>query len=621
MYGWIVDGISSLFEPVSDQNHTEWPGNSAQVPGRSAVTPGTRPESHARPAKRNYQSVHVSNGASQGEQREAKRRKLDVVLSFVKKAVAGVAGLLRRNPQNKNCERYRRYEESKIQPVTLMGIDELQTSWLTGTKWRMGNNGFGSRSADNSAGGINDGDGAGRNSFPRPSPLSVRKYSGAVLSGGILDGGKDRGPSLPSRSALGVGLGAASGNAELSHLCFGHGRCYTPGVTVQEAMKQNDKEHYRRLLEMLGTEKCSKSQPLTYSRTTPQAVSSPQGVCRQSRFARAFDSMPRTTGSVPATPSAYSWRDSSATNDVKERRTDILFTKTLTGTFQEKQGSWAKSNQKHPSDTDLSTEVATRLHLVDPVLTQQSDKPPTRTNLTRHADEDLPRLTRDMAEEVSAALNQADPSLVLSAAFKLRITQRDLATLREGNWLNDEVINFYLSLVMERSSSQAAPGPRVYCFSTFFLPKLRGGEGGQAGGHWAVRRWTKAVDLFLHDLILVPLHLDVHWAMAVIDLRSQSVKSYDSMGQRHDDICSLLLIFLREEHKVKKGKDLDTSRWTVSSIRACEIPQQKNGSDCGIFACKYADYISKGRPLDFKQCHMPLFRKVMVWEILNKKLL
>ena len=28
-------------------------------------------------------------------------------------------------------------------------------------------------------------------------------------------------------------------------------------------------------------------------------------------------------------------------------------------------------------------------------------------------------------------------------------------------------------------------------------------------------------------------------------------------------------IFLREEHKVKKGKDLDTSRWTVGSIRAC----------------------------------------------------
>lgn len=44
-----------------------------------------------------------------------------------------------------------------------------------------------------------------------------------------------------------------------------------------------------------------------------------------------------------------------------------------------------------------------------------------------------------MAAEVSGALAQSDPNLVLSAAFKLRITQRDLATLQEGGWLNDEV--------------------------------------------------------------------------------------------------------------------------------------------------------------------------------------
>lgn len=44
-----------------------------------------------------------------------------------------------------------------------------------------------------------------------------------------------------------------------------------------------------------------------------------------------------------------------------------------------------------------------------------------------------------MMTEVSCALSQSDPNLVLSAAFKLRITQRDLATLQEGGWLNDEV--------------------------------------------------------------------------------------------------------------------------------------------------------------------------------------
>lgn len=140
-----------------------------------------------------------------------------------------------------------------------------------------------------------------------------------------------------------------------------------------------------------------------------------------------------------------------------------------------------------------------------------------------------------------------------------------------------QVINFYLSLLMERGSSEAGR-LKVYSFSTFFFPKLRGGGGNQTGGHAAVRRWTKAVDLFLFDLILVPLHLGAHWAMAVnqikiniydkkcinsfligvytqhcifkslfllslqvIDLKSKTVKSYDSLGHGHDDICRLLL--------------------------------------------------------------------------------
>lgn len=85
-----------------------------------------------------------------------------------------------------------------------------------------------------------------------------------------------------------------------------------------------------------------------------------------------------------------------------------------------------------------------------------------------------------------------------------------------------KVINFYLSLVMERSSNGAA-GLKVYSFSTFFFPKLRGGEGGQVGGHAAVKRWTKAIDLFLYDLILVPLHLGVHWAMAVSQTHIDSI--------------------------------------------------------------------------------------------------
>lgn len=57
MYGWIVDGISSLFEPISGQKHAEWPeeGNSsAEVSTRTGVK-GANLQSQSRAAKRNYQ--------------------------------------------------------------------------------------------------------------------------------------------------------------------------------------------------------------------------------------------------------------------------------------------------------------------------------------------------------------------------------------------------------------------------------------------------------------------------------------------------------------------------------------------------------------------------------------
>lgn len=596
MYGWIVDGLSSLFEPVTGQNPTEWPGR-----GDVSEEEVQRRENHSsRPAKRNYQSVDVADGVCQSDPVEVKRRRRDVVINFVKKTVAGVAGLLRlRNPLKTRSEKSRHYEDT--QPVTLMGIDELHTSWLNSSEWRM----------NKPVGGVNER--SGKNPFQSSSPPLMRKYSAAGLSAGLPDRGKDRERRgslqlLPPRPAPRVG----TTNPDLTCNGFGYNRCYKPSLTVEEAIKQNNKEHYRRLLEMV-TEKYSKSQPLPFNQTKPQDESLSQVDHKTAASGKAFESVPWKSGYTTA-PSVFTWRNTSATKD--RWSSSLTFSKTFSGAFEDTQPVRC-AKQKQAADLDLSTEVATRLNLVDRE-TPAVSLPDTHSAHTRHIDEDIPRLTKEMAAEVSFALAQSDPNLVLSAAFKLRITQRDLATLQEGGWLNDEVMNFYLSLVMERCSGEAA-GLKIYSFSTFFFPKLRGGGGGQAGGHAAVKRWTKAVDLFLYDLILVPLHLGVHWAMAVIDFKSKTVKSYDSMGHRHDDICSLLLLYLKEEHKVKKGRELDSPKWTIGSLK--EIPQQRNGSDCGVFACKYADYIAKGRPFTFRQCHMPLFRKLMIWEILNQKLL
>ncbi|CAB1330116.1 unnamed protein product [Coregonus sp. 'balchen'] len=202
---------------------------------------------------------------------------------------------------------------------------------------------------------------------------------------------------------------------------------------------------------------------------------------------------------------------------------------------------------------------------------------------------------------------------VLSEGFRLTITRKDLQTLSHLNWLNDEVINFYMNLLVERSKDPSLP--TVHTFNTFFFPKLR------SAGYSAVRRWTKKMDIFSMDVILVPVHLGVHWCLSVVDLRKKSVTYFDSMGGINDEACRILLQYLQQESKDKKGKELDTAEWTLQSKTRNEIPQQMNGSDCGMFTCKYAEYITKDKPITFTQKHMPYFRRRMVWEILNRKLL
>uniref|UniRef100_A0A8V5GNC4 Uncharacterized protein n=1 Tax=Melopsittacus undulatus TaxID=13146 RepID=A0A8V5GNC4_MELUD len=211
-------------------------------------------------------------------------------------------------------------------------------------------------------------------------------------------------------------------------------------------------------------------------------------------------------------------------------------------------------------------------------------------------EEEFPEITEEMEKEIKSVFRGGNQDEILSEAFRLTITRKDIQTLNNLNWLNDEIINFYMNLLMERSKEKGLPA--VHAFNTFFFTKLK------TAGYQAVKRWTKKVDIFSVDLLLVPIHLGVHWCLAVVDFRKKTITYYDSMGGINTGKCGSF------------GNDI----W-ICVLCLQEIPQQMNGSDCGMFACKYADCITKDKPINFTQQHMPYFRKRMAWEILHRKLL
>ncbi|CAO2614244.1 Sentrin-specific protease 2 [Lemmus lemmus] len=286
---------------------------------------------------------------------------------------------------------------------------------------------------------------------------------------------------------------------------------------------------------------------------------------------------------------------------------------------QNEDGAILEERRRHHLESDLQGAQAQILHSGNnrllpnkmPIFTTKK-KPVAGQEKGRGTNEVL-NVADNMDKEIKKALGPGPQEEILSSAFKLQITRGDIQTLETGEWLNDEVINFYMNLLVQRNDREGSPA--LHAFSTFFYPKLK------HGGYSAVKRWTRRMNLFEKEIILVPIHQKVHWSLIVIDLRKRSIIYYDSMGHTGQSICETIFQYLQNESKTRRNIELDSLEWKQYSMTSAEIPQQLNGSDCGVFTCKYADYISRDQPVTFSQQHMPLFRKRMVWEILHRQLL
>ena len=217
-----------------------------------------------------------------------------------------------------------------------------------------------------------------------------------------------------------------------------------------------------------------------------------------------------------------------------------------------------------------------------------------------------------MKEVVRLARNSGKE--VLMERYQIKIRIRDLKTLEPEKWLNEEIINFYLNMIVERSHNQQLP--TVYAFGTQFYIKLA------EGGHGYVKRWTKKVDLFEKRLILVPIHLEDHWVLVSIDTEQKTENYHNSMGdeKKHGKLCLARIVdYIKEEHSNKKGVAIDTSIWkkTISE----DIPQQDNAYDCGLFILKYAECVSRLERMEFSQDDMDLYRERMTYKILENIIL
>jgi Ulp1 family protease len=97
--------------------------------------------------------------------------------------------------------------------------------------------------------------------------------------------------------------------------------------------------------------------------------------------------------------------------------------------------------------------------------------------------------------------------------------------------------------------------------STYFYSKLMGED--EIYSYDSVTRWTKDVDIFKLDKILIPINENQsHWIVVKVSMSQKSIELYDPMGQRQNpnNYLNNVFHFIKDEHLKRKAEVLpDTS--------------------------------------------------------------
>uniref|UniRef100_A0A8C1PPF1 SUMO specific peptidase 7b n=1 Tax=Cyprinus carpio TaxID=7962 RepID=A0A8C1PPF1_CYPCA len=188
----------------------------------------------------------------------------------------------------------------------------------------------------------------------------------------------------------------------------------------------------------------------------------------------------------------------------------------------------------------------------------------------------------------------------------ITVTTEDLECLKDGEFLNDVIIDFYLKyLLLERVVKDVAE--RSHIFSSFFYKQLtRKYTSSPYRRHQRVRTWTRHVDIFSKDYLFIPVNQEAHWYLVVICFpslerpecvpwRNKGLVSQDgsqtakasSAGdcqrgptQTHQ--------YLQVQWEVRKGSAQAFTRESISGS-LCRVPLQDNSSDCGLYLLQYVE--------------------------------
>ncbi|RYP77037.1 hypothetical protein DL771_001327 [Monosporascus sp. 5C6A] len=153
-------------------------------------------------------------------------------------------------------------------------------------------------------------------------------------------------------------------------------------------------------------------------------------------------------------------------------------------------------------------------------------------------------------------------SLVFPPRGKSRATvdKGDIERLDEGQFLNDNLIIFYLRYLQHKLETELPDqAKRIYFQNTFFFDKLKPTRASGPINYESVKGWTSKVDLFMKDFIIVPINEYSHWYVAIIYNAPKLVPSEPQSSEPHDVVSRESIVIEDETDAPQAEKPPDVT--------------------------------------------------------------
>ena len=176
----------------------------------------------------------------------------------------------------------------------------------------------------------------------------------------------------------------------------------------------------------------------------------------------------------------------------------------------------------------------------------------------------------------------------------------DAATLNEGKWLIDNIVNAFLHML-------GIVNDIVYNTYFYSLLVMHGKNSERIESYQQIEYLGSCTRVF------IPMHEGVHWGLAVLDKSTKYLSIFDSLHEP--------LKMFKAGVLLDWANSLSLQNWPNDWIldKRTELSMhQMNSSDCGLFVCVNALLLVSGKDTRFDRSKIRGMRKA-IWRCLVLK--